>query len=554
MGIRELIAAVGIATALPLAATPSQILFLVQSGKVHDALGQYRQEFEQLGRHNYELLQQMAITLLDQGRRSSKPEEQLLAILGAGISLHDRVSYILEDGVGSEIPQLQLVSMQLLSRFASDDAYYSLNQAMRSNNALIRLEAAHLMAQIKHPRAMGQIEALMQKLPPELHALFPQLYALEGSHDSIRALARMVSHPREEVRIAAVLSAARHQRDDLLPQIRRLATHHSVPQQEACAWALGQLRDGDALATLEKMAESSSPNVRLAAMQALYRLGKSEWSTEIKRLARTEDPFAISILGEIEGSEEVLVDILRSDNLSIRINAGIALLEHRDPRGLPHMRDLFLPEQRDVALTRVSTAGRALQCWKLSPAANFRVKDDPVSHEMSLSLREQVLSKCLDIPEKIFLEIVESLFMMKQHDLVPVAVQLLVNQQSPKGIELLKKYHQQAGAPFIRMYCTLALYKLQEQGPYAEQLRQWATSQQAEDFIQLRTYVPWELRDPSTKYEITPRETSRLLLETFEAFAQVQDDEAIFAILEAMQHGNRSNRYALAGLLIRMVQ
>lgn len=554
MGIRKIAFCFFLGGALHLSASPSQILFLVQAGNTHNAVSQYRDEYAKTGEHNYELLQQMGITLLDQGRRSAKPEDQLLAILGAGISLHDRVSYILEAGVTSEYPQLQLVSMQLISRFQSDDAYQALNQAMRSNNPLIRLEAAHIMAQIKHPKAVGQIEALMQKLPTEVHALFPQLYALEGSHDAIRMLARMLSHPREEVRIAAILSASKHHRDDLLPQIRRLAKHHSVSQQEASAWALGTMKDSDSVEILKGMLTSTAGNVKLAALQALYRIGHKEYGKEIMRQAGRGDLFAIALLGEVEDSQEILVELLESDNISIRINAGVSLLEHRDARGLPYMKDLFYPDQRDLALVKMSTAGGALHCLKLVPAATFRAKEDPLTYELSLSLREQILTKCLELPEKKFLHFVEGIFEKKQHDLVPLAVNLLVNQQSPEAIALLKKYQQHAGAPFIRMYCTLALYKMREEGNYGLQLREWATKQQGEDFIQLRAYVPWEMRDPSTKYEITPRETSRLLLEAFETFAVVQDDLAIDAVLEAIQHGNKSNRYALAGLLIRMVQ
>lgn len=554
MGIRQIALAVFLGSALHLSASASQILFLVQAGNTHNAVTQYREEYVKSGEHNHDLLQQMGITLLDQGRRSSKPEDQLLAILGAGISLHDRVSYILEAGVASDYPQLQLVSMQLISRFQSDDAYYALNQAMRSNNPLIRLEAAHIMAQIKHPKAVGQIEALMQKLPNEVHALFPQLYALEGSHDSIRILARMLSHPRQEVRIAAILSAAKHHRDDLLPQIRRLAKHHSISQQEACAWALGTMRDADSVSILKEMLSSPSGNVKLAAMQALYRIGHKEYGKEMIRHANRGDPFAVAFLGEVEDSQETLVELLESDNNIIRINAGVALLEHRDARGLPYLKDLFFPEQRDLALVKMGTAGGALHCLKLVPAAAFRAKEDPLSYELSLSLREQILTKCLELPEKKFLHFIEAVLEQKQHDLVPLAVNLLVNQQSADAIALLKKYQQHAGAPFIRMYCTLALYKMREEGNYGLQLREWATKQQGEDFIQLRAYVPWEMRDPSTKYEITPRETSRLLLEAFETFATVQDDLAIDAVLEAIQHGNKSNRYALAGLLIRMVQ
>jgi hypothetical protein len=60
------------------------------------------------------------------------------------------------------------------------------------------------------------------------------------------------------------------------------------------------------------------------------------------------------------------------------------------------------------------------------------------------------------------------------------------------------------------------------------------------------------MRQPlSRQYYLTPEDASRLLVESFESLVQTQDDLGIDLLLEAIKDGNRKNRYALAGLLIR---
>ncbi len=97
----------------------------------------------------------------------------------------------------------------------------------------------------------------------------------------------------------------------------------------------------------------------------------------------------------------------------------------------------------------------------------------------------------------------------------------------------------------------MALYRLGEEGPYADNLYAWIKQSAHEDFIQLRPVIPWELDDEKTSYKIAPHETSRLLIESFEALTRKQDNYGIHGLLEAIRHGNNKNKYALAGLLIR---
>lgn len=552
MGIRALIFCLLLFSSQVEASVSGRILFLMQAGKTHDAIKLYRESYG--NRHDFDLLQQMGLTLLDQGYRSGKPEEQLITLLGAGISGNERASYIMEGLAENSNPQLQLISLQLLARYQNEDTNIALTRAMRSDNLLIRLEAAHMMAQTKHPKALGQLEALMYKVDPALHFVFPQLFALEGSPAAIRVLHRLLGHPKEDVRIAAVLSAVQFNRDDLLGKIRKMASHHGPGQQEACAYALGALHDQDSEEKLRTLAASETPGVKVAALLGLYRLGRNDASEALQSLAKKENLLAIIALGDVEGSQATLASLASHPSLIIRMHAGLSLIQLRDSRGLPLLYDVFFPDKRDLAFIRGSSAGKAFTAWKVMPGASNQASQTPFAYELSLEMREKALVASLELPEEDFLGLADEILKQRQNDLVPALVQLLENLHSPAATALLRKYQQQAGAPLVRHYCALALYRMKEEGPWADILRTWVLSEQNREMIQLRPYIPIEMRDPVSKYEITAREMPRLLIETFESFAASQDEQAVDVLLEAIQHGNSQNQYALAGLLIRTVQ
>ncbi|MBA3816218.1 MAG: HEAT repeat domain-containing protein, partial [Parachlamydiaceae bacterium] len=86
-------------------------------------------------------------------------------------------------------------------------------------------------------------------------------------------------------------------------------------------------------------------------------------------------------------------------------------------------------------------------------------------------------------------------------------------------------------------------------------LRTWVTQQQNIDLIRFRPVVPWNLRNESdTSFNLTPQETSRLLIDAFEAFVSTQDDKGIEMLISVIQNGNPKNKYALIGLLMRAIQ
>lgn len=528
-----------------------QILYAMHTGDLKAALELYKKYHEKTNRHDLELIQQIGLILLDRGHRSQDKQIQLMTLFGAGISTNERCLYILEEGLNNPIPEIQLIALNFLARYHHDRADEALNKVLGSNSLLIRLEALIHLAEKKHPKAVGQTEALMSKVDSSLHPLFPQFFAMIGDAPATKALKRLLSFPNEKVRIASILSVAKYERDDLLPQIRKLSAQHDLIQQEACAIALGILHDEASIPRLNTLTQSSALTTRLAALQALYRLGKKEVLPAIEREAKDHNLFAIYMLGEMKGSENTLYELTKNGNLQIRLNAALSLLERRDNRCLVPLAEVLLHDSRDLAFIKITSLSTGLIAWKAIPSATQNLKDDSLAFELSLGLRETALRKALDLPAHDFLLMAEALFETHQNDLIPTLVELLENMNSQQGIALLKKYQQKAGAPLIRNYCNLALFNLKEEGPYAENLRGWITGQQNEDFIRFRPYLPWEARDAGTKYELDTEEKSKLLIRAFESFAKTQDDKGIDVFLDAILNGNEKNRYALAGLLIR---
>jgi hypothetical protein len=129
-------------------------------------------------------------------------------------------------------------------------------------------------------------------------------------------------------------------------------------------------------------------------------------------------------------------------------------------------------------------------------------------------------------------------------------ISLLCNQPTESCIQLLKEQQQRAGAPLIRNYCNLALFKLGEEGPYEQNLIRWVQETQNHPLITLKESVSNE-RSP---FLFSQEETSQLLIESFETLAIQQNIKGIDALVRAIAYGNPKNRYALAGLLMRTAE
>ncbi|WP_068468391.1 HEAT repeat domain-containing protein [Candidatus Protochlamydia phocaeensis] len=529
-----------------------RILFLIQQGEHQQALNLYQAAAKQTGRHDFELLHKIGLALLDYGARQSDPEIQLLALFGASVSVHEDAYYILEEGLKSRYPQIQVVALKALAQLQHDQADQALLRAMGSDQLLVRFEAAHQLCLKKHPQAVNQTESLMYKTPKAVLPLYPPLLAAAGTPQAMRILRKFLLHSSEDVRLATILSLAKYQRDDLLPQIRQLALHSHFSQQEACAYALGLFKDEQSLTKLNKLASSQYPTVALAARQALYRLGQEEALQAIESAAQKGDIFAIAALGEMLDHAKALLPLLQHPDMQIRFNAIIALLHQRHPQAFEHIKEILIRDKRDLAFSPTHSPGKVFKAWKIIPSANQILQDDISAYEDHLELKESILEMIREQSEADFIRIAHQIFAAQQNDLVPLTAELLEDIGSLEAINCLKTYQQKLGAPLVRHYCNLTLYRLQEPGPYDDQLRQWVKNQSQTEFIRFQPFIPWKWN--SQGYVLTPEETSQLLIKAYESLATNQDIPGIEALIEAIASGHSKNKYALAGLLLRATQ
>ncbi len=324
-----------------------------------------------------------------------------------------------------------------------------------------RMDAAFQLALRKSRTAVGQIESLMYKVPPFMRFFFPQFFALIGTNDAIAILRALMDDGFHATRIEAILNAARFGRDDLLPLIRSRATHLNIAEQEACATAFGLLKDSKSLSLLDKLSQSPSDNVRLAALRSLHLLGNEKAKSEIILLAKQENLFAIALLGEIAGGEQTLAALLYHSDIHIRFNAAVSLLKRRDMRSCATLKEFLVRDSKDLGFQPQFSVGNSLMSWKVIPSALQHQKNSPFDLlTLTLNVKEHLLRECLELPEAQFLDIASFLFDYKQIDLIPLLISLLENLNTPEAIHLLETKAQNPGTPLIRIYCNLALYRL----------------------------------------------------------------------------------------------
>ena len=536
---------------------PDHILYLMQSDNPEPSFKLYKEYKQELGRHDFEVLEHMATLILEQGIRHPDPEIQLMSLYGASIAGLTSTIDILAEGIKSPSGETQMASIQYLAHMQDDRCDELLTKAMSSQFLMARLEAGYHLSARKHIKASGQIESLMHRMPPELRAFFPQFFALIGTKDAMIVLKSLIEDRVSSVRIEAILSSARAGRDDLLPKIRAHATHSSIDEQEACAAALGILKDSRSIPQLKKLLHAPSTNIQLAAAKSLYTLGDTSQRLFIEETAKAHNLFAIALLGEFPGSQETLFDLLKENNLNVRWNAAISLLKLRDPRALSVIQEILIKDSRDLGFQPNYSVGHSLFSWKIIPSVHSHMKQDYPLDLLSITtqVRESLLAQCLELPENAFLHIAHSIFESRQTDLVPALVSLLENHQTEATLEMLKKKSQTAGAPYIRAYCTLALYRMRKEEGHEEVIRKWIGKAKDVQVFRFRPAVPFSMRQSEiTTYELTPEENSALLIEAYQALADRHDEKSLELLIESICEGHPKNRYTLAGLLIRAIQ
>ena len=458
-------------------------------------------------------------------------------------------------GMRSKNPLIQLATVQFLREVEDDHSEELLLKGLNSPHLPVCMEAAYALAVRQSSSAMGPIESLMQSLPSPLHVYFPDLFLMMGSSDALFVLKSLMGSPILSVRLAALLAAAKFGRDDCLNAVRAGVTHSNEAESETCAAALGYLQDSHSVSILKKLAHSRSLGVKLAACRSLIQLGHQEYQKGIIACAKRENLFAISLLAEIPNSEPLLVKLMQRDRFSTCINAALALLKKRDARAVPILLKMLIQDHRDMGFEQIFSPGYSLMAWKVVfSCKQYAEKTKRSTPLITLAFREQILKESLELPEDAFLEIAKAIFDQEQNSLLPLAIQLLENIKAQKGTELLQRASGKMGNPLVRAYSHLSLYRQGFEKAHRPFLIDWIKEKKDHEMIRFRPLLSWKEVHEQNQFQLTPEETSRLLVETFIALADRHDLEGIEILLHAIQKGNPKNRYVLAGLLLKSIQ
>ena len=534
----------------------NQVLYLMQAGEVERGIHLYQDWAKENGRHDFGILEQMGYILLRQGATSHDEETLLLSMYGLGIAGSTEGMELYEMGMKSQNPLTQMATIQFLSRLQEDEVEDLLFKAFSSPFLLIRMEAAYALAQRRSERVTGMIDSLMQKLPPFFHVYFPELFAMIGTPDAMGVLKRMVGHTHLTVRLSSILSAARFGRDDFLAEIRAGATHSDPAEQETCAAALGYLKDSHSIALLKKLAQSDNPNVKLVACQSLSHLGEISYREPILEYAFHKNPLAIPMLLEIPNTEPLLETLLSDYNFHIRANAALVLLKKRNPKCVPMLLQMLIKDEKDLGFQPIYSLGHAMMAWKVIPSATqYAKKTQQDIPGITLALREMILQDALELPEEEFLKIAQEVFKRKENALVPLLIHLLENLGTKGAIQLLQEESLHAGAPFIRSYCHLALYRMRIEGPHKDYIYRHLKEERDHEIFQFREMLSWtDRKETAGSFLLTPEENSRLIIEGYQTLVESHEMEGIDILLSALRLGHEKNRFLLAGLLLKAIQ
>lgn len=531
----------------------ANILYIAQSGDAKKAIEKYLERYKENKEHQFELIRQIGKIILEKSSSSRNPEDSLRAIFAAGIINNAENLPILEKALNNPNPQIQIAGIHFLSNLQDDRADELILEALKSKYLPVRLEASLVLASKK--RGVEQINSFMHKIEEDIQPLFPRFFVMIGDANATNIIYNLLASHKPEVCLETILSIIEFKRDDFLPQIRALSFQQDLKQQEACAAAFGALRDGNSIPRLIELAHSPSEYVSLAAWKSLYLFGNEKAYSYLKQQALNGNLFAIANLKNVEASVPLLLELLKSENMQIRINAAISLLRSQKKVPISNLLEILSKDKRDTVFYTQSSPGKSINIWKAISPVSIETKNNPFIFEASQYMKEEVLKQSINLPEKDFLSIAHNIFLSRQSNLIPCLISLLETLNTQNSLNLLKTQQQQLGFPLARDYCNLSLFRLQETGPYLQNLKKWLEKYNDAELIHFKSIAPFEFRfHKPSHYELHPEERSKLLVESCLALAENRDEECVEIILKTLAKSKPQNQCILAGILLRAIE
>lgn len=532
------------------------ILYLTRSNKLNKVVDLYQEYKKVLGKHDPEILSQMSFILLEQGIKKTKLEPQLVALYGASLADVEILLDLCESGARSEHPSTQVVSIQLASQIQDERADKLLIDALYSPYLGIRMEAAFGLCAKKHRSAIGHAESLMAKLPPVFKGFFTEMFAMSGSAEGDRILKKIMHDKLLNNRTAAFLAAAKYQRDDFISDLRIAASHKNPSEQEASVSALGFLKDSASEELLNELSKNEDEEVRLSALRSLLFLGKTDVIKEIEQLAEDGNLFAIQTLGQFPEKSSVLPALTKSKDKTIMYNAALSLLSQKDKKCLPVIKTMLSAQKLDIGYLPFFSKGRSFYYFKpiYSLSIHAKKQKNPELVAQALALSYRVLEQCLELDEDSFLDIANYVFSQNLKTLVPHTIKLLCNLSTDKAKKFLSENSEKVGSPLIRHFCHLGLYQINGSKYSYDKLVEWIKSHYKTEMIRFNPVLSKTNTEANLRFDLTPEESSALLIESYMRIIDKQTDEGIDLLLDGLKNGHDNNTGLLAGLLLKAIE
>lgn len=527
-----------------------KLLLLVYQGKDKEAFELYLEEYEKTKTHNYPLLQKMALGLIQYGCRQKERESKILSLFGASFSSNDETFFCLEEGLSNEDPMIQLVSIKGLAERNDDRADRALIRALSSPYLILRLQAVSILCQKKHSQAVSQVESLLYKTPKFIRGIYAELLAETKDCRANHLLKKLLNDPLVETRLATIKAASRHHIDELVPQIRQKLVLSNYKEQEAACFAIGELKDESSISKLDLLSRSSYPCLALSARLACYKLGKHDAADSIAQDAAEGNLFAIQALGKTMRGEKTLLELSKNSNIQIKLNALLSLLEQKNQEEIETLVSLLFDKNKLFSLTSETSPGETLSYVKWN---GLHSSSNSLEGNLDIEIKNDVIEKIRYLSEEKFLKACDLILETQQNAFIPLVTALLEEMETEGATKCLIKHQQQLGAPLVRNYCTLSLYRMKEQpGPWKKYLMDWISNQSTTEFIRFKPLEEASIAKGS--YSLTPEEKSQFLIHAMESVAQTRSEEAVTALAEAIKNGHSKNKYAIAGLLLRTTE
>ena len=426
-------------------ATIEETIASIQRLESLPSRGRYRAHLEELSAR---LFQQVA---------SSEDLDAVIMTLLATTACHHPLSRTISGMlIRSGNPIIQLSAVQALSSLNTSEADEILTEALRSDYVAVRLEAAWKIAAKRSPQAFVQIDALSHKLPESFRPCLPELYAVEGSLNSIHRIRQLLIDPDDDVVIESLIAVGQYRIigcDDLLLSM----DPHSPAVLEALAFSLRSVDSEESRARLHLLADHSCPCVRIQAALTLVAFGEPGYLSTIHDCAAAGDLFAVAALSECR--EPLAADDFTDPSRPFRMNVSLALLNQKDIRCVKGLKELIsLPD--DEVLYHSISVGHSLWYWDAAAIDSFDASARPVLKEQALVAKELLLVRSLDLSEEAFAEVARAVFVEDRIDLFPCLVQLLENQRSDAAVDILRQESLRVGAPYHRAFAMLSLVRL----------------------------------------------------------------------------------------------